>query len=151
MCFAIGTNLTPFRFLLSPLFRRHLRAYYYVLLLLAGCRCNLDGRSLSEYFTLGGCLEGLRMVCTGLFSISLEQVSTPYTKRENHETHTNDTAVRALPARAIDRSNTQSPNLTKKHEDTWARSATNGGPCDRNRVQLKGNILFFRKAFAIVF
>ncbi|CBJ26455.1 Mitochondrial intermediate peptidase (N-terminal) [Ectocarpus siliculosus] len=36
--------------------------------------CNLDGRSLSEYFTLGGCLEGLRMVCRGLFSISLEQV-----------------------------------------------------------------------------
>ncbi|CAM9523281.1 unnamed protein product [Ectocarpus sp. 13 AM-2016] len=35
--------------------------------------CNLDGRSLSEYFTLGGCLEGLRMVCRGLFSISLEQ------------------------------------------------------------------------------
>ncbi|CAN0027816.1 unnamed protein product, partial [Ectocarpus sp. 8 AP-2014] len=35
--------------------------------------CNLDGRSLSEYFTMGGCLEGLRMVCRGLFSISLEQ------------------------------------------------------------------------------
>lgn len=48
----------------------------------AGCRCNLDGRSLSEYFTLGGCLEGLKMVCRGLFSIALEQVSThtPKTK-----------------------------------------------------------------------
>lgn len=37
-------------------------------------RCNLDGKSLSEYFTLGGCLQGLRMVCDGLFGISLEQV-----------------------------------------------------------------------------
>ena len=36
-------------------------------------RCNLDGRSLSEYFTLGGCLQGLRMVCRGLFGISLEE------------------------------------------------------------------------------
>ncbi|CAN0292007.1 unnamed protein product [Ascophyllum nodosum] len=36
--------------------------------------CNLDGKSLSEYFTLGGCLGGLRMVCSGLFGISLEQV-----------------------------------------------------------------------------
>lgn len=38
-------------------------------------RCSLDGRSLSEYFTLGGCLEGLRMVCSGLFGICLEQAS----------------------------------------------------------------------------
>eukprot|EP00904_Undaria_pinnatifida_P002944 jgi/Undpi1/12650/HiC_scaffold_6.g02318.m1 len=43
--------------------------------------CNFDGRSLSEYFTLGGCLEGLQMVCRGLFDISLEQV--PIEQGEN--------------------------------------------------------------------
>ncbi|CAM9661404.1 unnamed protein product, partial [Laminaria digitata] len=43
--------------------------------------CTLDGRSLSEYFTLGGCIEGLRMVCRGLFDISLEQV--PIEQGEN--------------------------------------------------------------------
>lgn len=44
-------------------------------------QCNLSGSSLAEYFTLKSCLEGLSLICRGLFGISLDQV--PMSAGEN--------------------------------------------------------------------